>query len=88
MFFVRDKDFLSALGAFCPRVGKVGIQKIRVESQDRILGYFEATLYISFLAGKNVNQNRNPRPGGYSDQPGIMLDFRNKLIYNWGSASI
>jgi len=30
------------------------------------------------------NCNRNPRPGTYGDPPGIHLDFRNNVIYNWG----
>jgi pectate lyase len=33
------------------------------------------------------HNSRNPRPGGYEDKPGIILDFRNNLIYNWGSAA-
>lgn len=31
------------------------------------------------------HKSRNPRPGGKENQPGIVLDFRNNLIYNWGS---
>lgn len=30
------------------------------------------------------NCNRNPRPGTYGNPPGIHLDFRNNVIYNWG----
>ncbi len=33
------------------------------------------------------HSSRNPRPGGYADKPGILLDFRNNLIYNWGRAA-
>ena len=28
--------------------------------------------------------SRNPRPGGKEGMPGIILDFRNNVIYNWG----
>jgi pectate lyase len=28
--------------------------------------------------------SRNPRPGGEEGKPGIVLDFRNNLIYDWG----
>ena len=31
------------------------------------------------------NNSRNPRPGTYGEEPGILLDFRNNVIYNWGS---
>ncbi len=31
------------------------------------------------------HNSRNPRPGGYPDTPGLLLDFRNNVIYNWGS---
>jgi pectate lyase len=36
------------------------------------------------------NQGRNPRPGNYDTNPyyedpdGLLLDFRNNVIYNWG----
>ena len=30
------------------------------------------------------NYSRSPRPGSYPDSPGLLLDFRNNLIYNWG----
>lgn len=36
------------------------------------------------------NQGRNPRPGNYNSNPynedpeGLLLDFRNNVIYNWG----
>ena len=36
------------------------------------------------------NQGRNPRPGNYDSNPheadpeGLLLDFRNNVIYNWG----
>ena len=30
------------------------------------------------------HNSRNPRPGGEVGQPGIILDFRNNLIYDWG----
>jgi formylglycine-generating enzyme required for sulfatase activity len=33
------------------------------------------------------NNSRNPRPGGYPDQPGLLLDFRNNLVYDWGGNS-
>ena len=33
------------------------------------------------------NNSRNPRPGGYEDQPGLLLDFRNNVVYDWGAAS-
>ena len=33
------------------------------------------------------HNSRNPRPGGYTDKPGIILDFSNNLIYNWGSTA-
>jgi pectate lyase len=29
--------------------------------------------------------SRNPRPGTYGKEPGLLLDFRNNLIYDWGS---
>jgi formylglycine-generating enzyme required for sulfatase activity len=31
------------------------------------------------------NNARNPRPGGYPDAPGLLLDFRNNIVYDWGS---
>ena len=31
------------------------------------------------------NNARNPRPGGYPDAPGLLLDFRNNVVYDWGS---
>ncbi len=30
------------------------------------------------------NSSRNPRAGGEIGVPGVLLDFRNNLIYNWG----
>lgn len=33
------------------------------------------------------NNSRNPRPGGYDDSPGLVLDFRNNVVYNWGANS-
>lgn len=33
------------------------------------------------------HRSRNPRPGGYDDTPGITLDFRNNVIYNWGDTA-
>jgi len=30
------------------------------------------------------HNSRNPRPGGYEGKQGIILDFRNNLIYDWG----
>jgi len=30
------------------------------------------------------NHSRNPRPGSYPDAPGLILDFRNNVIYDWG----
>jgi pectate lyase len=33
------------------------------------------------------NNARNPRPGTYGDPPGLRLDFRNNVIYNWGDIS-
>ncbi|MBX7256084.1 MAG: pectate lyase [Candidatus Hydrogenedentes bacterium] len=30
------------------------------------------------------HNSRNPRPGGYPDKPGLLLDFRNNAIYDWG----
>lgn len=31
------------------------------------------------------NNTRNPRPGdNYNGSPGVLLDFRNNVIYNWG----
>lgn len=38
------------------------------------------------------NRGRNPRPGNYNSNPhdkdpkGLLLDFRNNVIYNWGGA--
>ncbi len=31
------------------------------------------------------HRSRNPRPGTYGKDPGLLLDFRNNLIYDWGS---
>ncbi len=33
------------------------------------------------------HNSRNPRPGGYEGKPGIILDFRNNLIYDWGNTA-
>lgn len=33
------------------------------------------------------NSSRNPRPGGYPDKPGPIVDLRNNVIYNWGHAA-
>ena len=33
------------------------------------------------------HNSRNPRPGGHEGKPGIILDFRNNLIYDWGSTA-
>jgi len=33
------------------------------------------------------NNARNPRPGGYPDKPGLLLDFRNNIVYDWGEIS-
>lgn len=33
------------------------------------------------------NNSRNPRPGGYDDSPGLLLDFRNNIVYDWGANS-
>jgi len=30
---------------------------------------------------------RCPRPGTYGEEPGLLLDFRNNLIYNWGGTA-
>jgi len=30
------------------------------------------------------HNSRNPRPGGQEGEPGILLDFRNNVIYDWG----
>ncbi|HEY6167986.1 MAG TPA: pectate lyase, partial [Verrucomicrobiae bacterium] len=30
------------------------------------------------------NKSRNPRPGSYGEGRGLLLDFRNNLIYDWG----
>ena len=30
------------------------------------------------------HNSRNPRPGGKEGKPGVILDFRNNLIYDWG----
>ncbi len=44
--------------------------------------------YLHNLYAHNVG--RNPRPGNYNSNPynkdpdGLLLDFRNNLIYNWG----
>ena len=32
------------------------------------------------------NNSRNPRPGGYEDKPGLLLDFRNDVVYDWGAS--
>lgn len=38
------------------------------------------------------NQGRNPRPGNYDSNPfnkdpdGLLLDFRNNVLYNWGGS--
>ncbi len=41
---------------------------------------------ISFHHNIYAHHNsRNPRPGGLEDMPGFTLDFRNHVIYNWGS---
>ena len=38
------------------------------------------------------NRGRNPRPGNYNSNPytedpeGLLLDFRNNVLYNWGGA--
>ena len=34
-----------------------------------------------------MNNTRNPRPGTYGDPRGIRLDFRNNVVYNWGSGA-
>jgi len=39
---------------------------------------FHHNLYANHLT-------RCPRPGTYGKEPGIMLDFRNNVIYNWGA---
>jgi len=31
------------------------------------------------------HRSRNPRPGSYEAEIGMLLDFRNNLIYDWGS---
>lgn len=31
------------------------------------------------------NNARSPRPGTYGELPGLRLDFRNNVIYNWGA---
>jgi len=31
------------------------------------------------------HRTRCPRPGTYGDEPGLLLDFRNNVIYNWVS---
>ncbi|MGI5819867.1 MAG: pectate lyase [Armatimonadota bacterium] len=42
---------------------------------------------ISFHHNIYAHHNsRNPRPGGLEGEPGFTLDFRNHVIYNWGSA--
>lgn len=33
------------------------------------------------------NSSRNPRVGGRQDMPGVLLDFRNNVIYDWGFRS-
>jgi pectate lyase len=33
------------------------------------------------------NASRNPRPGGLPEKPGVLLDFRNNVIYDWGHHS-
>ena len=31
------------------------------------------------------HSSRNPRPGTYGNDPGLLLDFRNNMIYDWGA---
>ncbi len=31
------------------------------------------------------HSSRNPRPGTYGNEPGLLLDFRNNVIYDWGA---
>ena len=31
------------------------------------------------------HRTRCPRPGTYGEEPGLLLDFRNNVIYNWGA---
>ena len=33
------------------------------------------------------HRTRCPRPGTYGDEPGLLLDFRNNVVYNWGSVA-
>ena len=33
------------------------------------------------------NNSRNPRPGGYDNSPGLLLDFCNNVVYDWGGNS-
>lgn len=41
---------------------------------------------FSFHHNLYVHHNsRNPRPGGYPGKPGLLLDFRNNAIVNWGN---
>ena len=42
------------------------------------------TVHHSIYAHNNA---RNPRPGGYEDKPGLLLDFRNNVVYDWGDTS-
>jgi formylglycine-generating enzyme required for sulfatase activity len=42
------------------------------------------TIHHSVYAHNNA---RNPRPGGYPDKPGLLLDFRNNIVYDWGDTS-
>lgn len=31
------------------------------------------------------HNSRNPRPGGKDEREGLVVDFRNNVVYNWGS---
>ena len=33
------------------------------------------------------HRTRCPRPGTYGEAPGLLLDFRNNVVYNWGSVA-
>ena len=41
---------------------------------------------VSFHHNLYAHHNsRNPRPGGKDERDGLLVDFRNNVVYNWGS---